>query len=322
LGNERTPPASDRITLGLIGSGSRGGDGLLPSFLPLPACQVVAVCDPFRHRRERRAGEIDDFYARKFESTTYRSARQFADYRQLIARKDIDAVLIATPDHWHVPILVAAARGGKDVYVEKPLSPSLAQNQLARQVIRQTGRIFQYGTQQRGAKHVRFGCDLVRSGKIGVLQSVEILAPTGHPGGNTKPMPVPPGFDYDMWLGPAPYRPYTDDRALRPGHYHTYDYSMGYLGCWGAHPLDVFDYGLPQPAMPLECEGTGMIPAEGLYDTVMDWKVRFQYPGGVAVSFGTGVDSTEFRGSEVVARGLHRHVDVSRDGRDARGELP
>ena len=298
LGNAQIPPASDRITIGLIGAGNRGGDGLLHDFLPLPSCQFVAVCDPFLHRRHRRSGEIDDFYTRRFNTSSYKSAAMYADFRDLLNRKEIDAVCIATPDHWHVPMAIIAARAGKDVYVEKPLSPSLEQNLLARDVIHQTQRVFQYGTQQRGAKHVRFGCGLVNSGKIGKIKTAEVFAPSGHPGGNPNPMPVPAGLDWNMWQGPAIEHPYTDDRAWRPGHYHIYEYSLGYLGCWGAHPLDVFDWGLPNPTPPVACEGIGLIPNRGLYDTVMDWTVRFEYADQMRMTFRVGPDSTEFVGTE------------------------
>ena len=298
LGNAHTAAASDRITVGFIGTGIRGGDGLIKNFLRQEDCQCVAVCDTFRDRREQRAKQINDFYAGKSGSATYKGAAMIADFRDLLHRADIDAVCIATPDHWHVPILVAAARAGKDVYVEKPLSPSIQQDFLARTVIQQTKRVFQYGTQQRDGPHVRFGCELVRSGRIGNIQEVEVIAPTGAPGGSTASMPVPEGFDYEMWQGPAPERPYNDDRCLRPGHYHIYDYSIGFLGGWGAHPLDVLDWGFPTPMVPVEYEGTGLIPVEGLYNTVMNWEVRGKYQNGMTLTFKTGPDSTKFVGTD------------------------
>lgn len=290
--------ANDRVNVGFIGVGGRGGDGLIRDFLKHADCQCVAVCDPFGDRREKRAGQIDGHYAKKSGAGSYKSVDKYNDFRELLQRRDIDAVAIATPDHWHVPILIAAARAGKDVYVEKPLSPSIKWNFMARDVIRRTGRVFQYGTQQRGAVHVRYGCELVRSGAIGQLRSVDVVSPTGTPGGVATPMPTPEGFDYEMWQGPAPVRPYTDDRCLRPGHYHIYDYSIGYLGGWGAHPLDVLDWGLPRPMVPVEYEGTGLIPKNGLFNTVMSWNVRCRYENGVTMMFTTGPDSTTFHGSD------------------------
>ena len=298
LGNAATPPASDRITVGFVGTGGRGGDGLIVDFLQHSDCQCVAVCDLFQDRREKRAKQIDDRYARN-TAGSYKSVAMIADFRELVARKDIDAVCVATPDHWHIPVMIAAARAGKDVYVEKPLRPSLKQNFLARKVIRETGRVFQYGTQQRGANHVRFGCELVRSGRIGKLTSIEIVSPSGSPGGVATEMPVPGAFDYEMWQGPAPLRPFTADRCLKPGHWHIYDYSIGFLGGWGAHPLDVMDLGLATPTVPVEYEGKGLIPTEGLFNTVMNWEIHCRFADGLPMTFKAGKsDSTKFIGTE------------------------
>lgn len=310
LGNASTPPASDRITLGFVGTGGRGGDGLIVDFLQHSDCQCVAVCDTFRDRRDRRAKQIDDQYS-KNTAGSYKSVAKIADFRELVARKDIDAVCVATPDHWHVPVMIAAARAGKDVYVEKPLSPSLEQNFLARKVIRETGRVFQYGTQQRGAGHVRFGCELVRNGRIGKLTAIEVVSPSGSPGGSAQAAPVPEGFDYAMWQGPAPERPFAADRCLTPGHWHIYDYSIGFLGGWGAHPLDVMDLGLLNPAVPVEYEGTGLIPTEGLFNTVMNWNVRCRFADGMALTFAAGKeDSTTFTGTEGWVRIRRRGIEA------------
>jgi predicted dehydrogenase len=289
--------ANDRISLGFVGTGGRAGDGLIVDFLQHNDCQCAAVCDAFTDRREKRAAQIDSAYSKK-QNGPYKSVAKYADFRELIQRKDIDAIVVATPDHWHVPVLMAAARAGKDVYVEKPLSPSLKWNFAAREVIRKTGRIFQYGTQQRGASHVRRGCELVRSGIIGELKALEVVSPTGEPGGSTAAQPIPAGFDYEMWQGPAVTRPYCDDRCIKTGHWHIYDYSTGFLGGWGAHPLDVLDWGLPRPAVPVEYEGTGLIPKEGLFNTVMNWDVRCTYASGLMLNFKAGPDSTTFTGTE------------------------
>jgi hypothetical protein len=191
--------ASDRIAPGFIGTGGRGGDGLIVDFLQHADCQCAAVCDAFTDRRQKRAAQIDAAYAKQARGG-YRGAAMHADFRELLQRSDIDAVVIATSDHWHAPILIAAARAGKDVYVEKPLSPCIAWNFAARDAIGRSGRVFQYGTQQRGAGHVRRGCELVRSGAVGDLRSLEVVSPTGKPGGNATPQPVPAGFDYALKL--------------------------------------------------------------------------------------------------------------------------
>ena len=289
--------ANDRIAVGFAGTGGRGGDGLIVDFLQHQDCQCAAVCDMFTDRREKRAAQIDSAYAKRANGG-YKSVDKYADFREMLQRKDIDAIVVATPDHWHVPVMLAAVRAGKAVYVEKPLSPSLKWNFAARDAIRKTGRIFQYGTQQRGASHVRLGCELVRSGAIGELKSLEVVSPSGQPGGNATPQRVPAGFDYEMWQGPAVVRPYCDDRCVKTGHWHITDYSTGFLGGWGAHPLDVLDWGLPRPMVPVEYEGTGLIPKEGLFDTVMDWNVRCTYANGLNLTFKTGSDSTTFTGTD------------------------
>ncbi len=293
--------ANDRIGIGFIGAGGRAGDpdGLMTNFLHHGDAQCIAVCDCFADRREKRAKFFEDAYAAKNNAGSYRGVARIADFRELLQRKDIDAVVVATPDHWHVPVLAAAVRAGKDVYVEKPLSPSLDWDLRAREIVNRSGRVVQYGTQQRGALHVRTGCELVRSGAIGELKALEVKSPSGSPGGKLEPKPVPAGFDYEMWEGPAVERPYCDDRCLTPGHWHIYDYSIGFLGGWGAHPLDVLDWGLPHHMVPVEYEGAGLIPQEGLFNTVMNWKVRCTYPNGMVMNFTADEeDATKFIGSE------------------------
>lgn len=314
--------ANDRIALGFAGTGGRAGDGLIVDFLQHADCQCAAVCDCFTDRRQKRAQQIDGAYAKKSGAGAYKSVAQFADFREMIARKDIDAIVVATPDHWHVPILIAAAKAGKDVYVEKPLSPCIRWNFAARDIVRKTGRVFQYGTQQRGASHVRLGCELVRSGAIGDLKALEVVSPTGEPGGSTAAQPVPAGFDYEMWQGPAPVRPFCEDRCVKTGHWHIYDYSVGFLGGWGAHPLDVLDWGLPRPMVPVEYEGKGLIPKEGLFDTVMNWEVRCTYANGLVLNFKTGSDSTTFTGTNGWVRISRRGIEADPSSLIARFPAP
>ena len=189
LGNADTPPASERVTVGHIGFGTRG---LAYDFLRCKGMQAVAVADTYRDRREACARLIN--------------GKAYTDFRDILARKDIDAVTVATPDHWHVPIAILAARAKKDVYGEKPLGLTIEQDLACLKVFRETGRVFQYGTQQRSMPNFRFGCELVRSGRIGKVHAIEVIAPNGSAGGSTKVIPVPPTLDYNMWLGPAPSR--------------------------------------------------------------------------------------------------------------------
>jgi len=296
FGRGRVPAPSDRVTLGHIGVGGQG-TGLLRGFLQLEDCRSVAVCDPFRGRREAAAQEVDAHYGCGSDSKSTGACAAFNDFRELLEHPGIDAVVIATPDHWHVPVATAAVRAGKDVYVEKPLGLSIRENQAMRAALHRYGRMFQYGTQQRSFnKHCAFACDLVRSGKIGELRAIHVVAPNGATGGNPTTEPVPDGLDYDLWLGPAPRTPYTTDRVVGTGRWHIRDYALGFIAGWGAHPLDIAHWGYPR--IPVEYEGTGVIPTKGLFDTVVDWNVRGRYANGVEFTFTTGEDKTTFVGTE------------------------
>ena len=283
LGTAEKPPASDRITLGHIGVGGRGG-GLLSGFLKCKDAQSVAVADAYADNRERWAQAIN--------------GKAYADFRELLARADIDAVVVATPDHWHVPIAIAAAKAGKDAYVEKPLGVTIEEDLLCRKAFKDNHRVFQYGTQQRSIPHCRFGCELVRSGRVGPIKRIEVIAPDGSAGGSTQVIHVPSNLDYEMWIGPAPMKPYTADRCKTPGTYWIYDYSIGYLGGWGAHPLDIMVFGSDADLSgPVVLEGKGVIPKEGLYDTVYNWDIKGTL-GKVEFAFTPGGDSTKFIGTE------------------------
>lgn len=295
LGNADTPPASERVTLGHIGVGGRGRD-LLRGFAHCKGAQSVAFADAYRSKREGCASMM--------------GGKAYADFRDILARDDIDAVVVATPDHWHVPVAIAAARAKKDAYVEKPLAVSIEQDLTCRKVFQENKRIFQYGTQQRSLAHCRFGCELVRSGRIGKVHTIEVVAPNGGAGGSTEVIPVPADLDYEMWCGPAPVKPYTADRCKPPATYWVYDYSIGYLGGWGAHPLDIMVWGsLADTTGPIVVEGTGVIPTEGLYDVVYNWDMKIQL-GDVKMTFKPGSDSTRFIGTE-------GWIEVRRNGIDA-----
>jgi hypothetical protein len=267
------------------------GGGHVSGFVRLKDAQIVALCDPFKSRRDEKAELVSTEYAKEKSRGSYKACTTYNDFRELLARDDIDAVVIATPDHWHVPIAIAAARAGKDMYVEKPLGVSVAQNQALRDAIGSNGNVFQYGTQQRSGRNFRFACELARNRRIGELHTIHVWCPRGERGGSTEPIPVPAGFDYDMWLGPAPVAPYTEDRCItggtaRKGAYHIYDYSLGFIAGWGAHPLDIAQWGNDTDnTSPIEYEGTGTIPTEGLFDTITTWDMRCLYANGVKMRF-------------------------------------
>ncbi len=287
---------SKRVTVGHIAVGGQGS-GLMSGFLGLPQGQSIAVCDPIRERREQAARRVEQAYAARAGQGAYKGCKATGDFRELLARADLDAVVIASPDHWHVPLAIAAVRAGKDVYVEKPLGLSIEQDKALREAVHLHGAVLQYGTQQRSfSQHCGFACELVRNGYIGELKAVHVIAPNGATGGKAAAEAPPEGLDYDLWLGPAPVAPYAKDRVFGEGRWHIYDYAIGFIAGWGAHPLDIAHWGYPR--IPVEYEGTGRIPTEGLFDTVVDWDVRGRYASGVEFTLKTGPDKTTFVGSE------------------------
>ena len=203
LGLDGAAAPSERITLGHIGVGGRGYSVLTFFLQRCKGSQSVAVADAYKDRREA--------CARMIRGTAYR------DFREILARPDIDAVVVATPDHWHVPIAIAAALAKKDAYIEKPLGVSIEQDLACLKVFSENNRVFQYGTIQRSLAHCRFGCELVRSGRIGKVHTIEVVAPNGGAGGSTKVVDVPPNLDYEMWCGPAPSGPTRPTAAIPTG---------------------------------------------------------------------------------------------------------
>lgn len=282
---EKAP--SNRVNLALIGAGGRGS-GLLNDAVRLPEAQFLAVCDCFKERRESTRDKLNTFYKGDM-------VQAHADFREVLARKDIDGVIIATPDHWHVPIAIAAVRAGKAIYVEKPLGVSLEWAWELRRIAAERKSIIQYGTQQRSAPQFRQACELVRNGYIGEISRVDAwcadissqYAAFNVPQfGSTEVAPVPDGFDFERWLGPAPVSDYTVDRCTCYGTYHVYDNALGFIAGWGAHPLDIVQWGLgTDTTSPVLYSGTGSIPEKGLYDTVESWDMECTYKSGIKIHF-------------------------------------
>ena len=276
LAGENTP--SKKIQLGHIGVGSQG-TGLLKNFLNVDTAASVAVCDPFRQRREKASQLILE--RQKLEPKLYN------DFRDLLADKSVDAVVIATPDHWHVPIGLAAVRAGKDVYIEKPLGHSLAQNRAMLAAVKKHDRVFQYGTQQRSQEMIKRGVELVLNGYIGELQRLEVWAPAGEGGGSLDEIPVPDGLDYELYIGPAPMKPCTKYRITRQGSWFCSDYSLGWIAGWGAHPLDIAIWGMDSDTKgPVSFLGTGDFPTpNGLFNTCATWDVEVKFSDGIPMRF-------------------------------------
>lgn len=275
LGAQGRPAPSERATLGCIGVGSMG-TGNMRDFLRFPEVQVVAVCDVDRAHRARAEEIVNTHYGN-------RDCAGYADFRDLLDRGDLDAVSIAVPDHWHAIPAIAAARKGLDIYAEKPLALTIPQGRAMTDAVRQHGVIWQTGSWQRSQENFRRACELVRNGRIGVVHTVEVGLPTGPTCGPQPAMPVPDGFDYDFWLGPAPEAPYTEKRC----HWNfrwILDYSGGQLTDWAAHHCDIANWGMgteytgPVEVVPISAE----YPRDGLWDAAVNYRFECKYPPGAS----------------------------------------
>lgn len=275
---------SKRVAMGVIGLGIQGiGD--MRAFLTNPEVQVVAVCDVNATQRIKGKQVVDTHYGNS-DCAVYR------DFRELMARPEIDAVQITTPDHWHPLVAIEAARQGKHMYQEKPMGWSFRAAHEVEKAVKKSGVVFQFGTQQRSQGQFRQACEWVRNGKIGQLRTILV----GVPGSVSScpiqpPEPVPKELDYDLWLGPAPMAPYCYHRC-RPYTqqdgwsvwYSISDYCMGMIGNWGVHHLDIAQWGNnTELSGPSEIEGAGVFPKGMLTDCAVSWQVENHYANGVTL---------------------------------------
>jgi len=293
LGKDGAVAASERIAMGFIGTGSHGVGVNLQSFLRLSDSQVVALCDVDKPRMLNADNLVKRSYGDGFKGCFLTG-----DWREVIARDDIDAVMISTPDHWHVPMSLAAIRAGKDVQCEKP-TMTIEEGRILSDIVKRYGTVYQTSTEDRSIRVYHRMAELVRNGRIGKLHTIRATLPSG-PGneGNPEPQPVPEGFDYNMWLGPAPWAPYTKDRC----HYHfrwIRDYSGGQLADWGAHLFDTAQWANDtEHTGPIEIEGTGQCYSEGLYDTAHHYNIEYLYANGVKMIVDAGRVNLTFEGSD------------------------
>jgi predicted dehydrogenase len=319
LGRTGRAAPSNRINLAVIGTGGQGTTDL-KGFLQDERVQVVAVCDTEREsdRYNKKIGVCGREPARRLVDKAYGTTgcAVYEDFREVLARKDVDAVLIATPDHWHALIAIAAAHAKKHIYCEKPLSLTIEQGRTMVREITQSGITWQTGSQQRSDIHFRMACEFVRNGRIGEIKMIEVgLASqnrdnNGH-AAETAPAPVPDGLNYEMWLGPAPEAPFCPAR-LHSNWRWIYDYSGGNLTDFGAHHLDIAQWGLnTEKSGPVEFydfKATWPEPG-GLYNTPPTFSFECRYANGVRMrvadkqSFGDGVKFIGEHGSIMVNRG-------------------
>ena len=307
LGADGAIAPGSRITVGFIGTGRQCTFANIPGFLKEPDAQCVAVCDVDSWRMENARKVIEDGYAKARPTGTFQGCATFRDWRELLARKDIDAVMISTPDHWHVPMAVTALRAGKDVACEKPLTRCIAEGRLLSDVVTKTKRVFRTDSEFRSNRTMHRAAQLVRNGKIGRLQRIITTTPKDPTLPAQPDMPVPEELDYEMWQGPALRRPYTEKRVHprhdakgRPGWLCISDYADGMLANWGAHLNDIALWGADlDHTGPVGIEGTGTFPPKGnLWDIITQFDVTFTYANGVTLQCKTQSPAIRWEGTE------------------------
>ncbi len=269
---------SDKVVMGFIGVGWMGGVNL-GGFLGHPQVKVVAVCDVDKKLAQQAKNSVDGRYGNT-------DCQIYHDFRELVARKDIDAVCVATPDHWHALTSIAALEAGKDVYCEKPITHSHAEGRAVCDAVKKYGSVWQTGSQQRSYNWFRLACELVRNGRIGKVKRVEVGLPGGHAdfagtrGQETIEEP-PAELDYDFWLGPAPYQPYCVARVHKNWRWH-FDYGGGQLMDWIGHHGDIAQWGIGmERSGPIEFDGRGEFPTQGLWNTAVKYEIRAKYANGI-----------------------------------------
>lgn len=306
---------SNRISLACIGVGNQGLP-VMQRFLANPACQVVAVCDvnegsqgyrdPEKiYGREPARKEVEEYYSKNVESGTFKGCDAYNDFREILQRDDIDAVVIAVPDHWHGIMTVMAAEAGKDIYCEKPLGLTIGDQQAMVAAVRKHNRILQTGSNERSNANIKKVVELVQSGALGKI--TRVIANVGRynvvgPGPGWQPMPVPKGFDYKLWLGPAPDAPYHKDRCLYRFRF-IYDYAGGQVTNFGAHSLDIAQWGLGMDhSGPVKFESVyaDFPPTGSLFNAATYSHFRCTYDNGTVLECITGSPDVrcEFEGTE------------------------
>ncbi|MAG94695.1 MAG: dehydrogenase [Planctomycetaceae bacterium] len=289
LGNQKNAPANDQINLGLVGIGKMMYGSHLPHFLKMSGVKVVAVCDVDTTRRNAGKKRVDDAYKNT-------DCAAYNDYNEILSRDDVDAVVCATPDHWHAKVILDACKAGKDMYCEKPLTNNLMEAKAVMDTVKAAGIIFQTGSQQRASSNFRYACELVQNGRIGKIKQVMVSV-----GGPPKPCNLPgeemePGLDWERWLGPAPKREYSSVLAPRGVHNHFpswrnfSEYGGGGMTDWGAHHFDIAQWGLGM-------DKSGPVEIVLPENPKSGRGVKYVYENGVEVTHG-GPSGVTFIGSE------------------------
>ena len=301
-GSGRRPAPSARLNLGVIGFGTIAHDTIM-NFLGDPRVQVVAVADPvsnlgnYGYEGERRGGRlvgqqrVEQFYAEDSPRGTFSGCKPYEDFRTMLDREDLDAVYIAAPDHWHCAMAVMAAARGKHIYGQKPLALTVAEGRRIADTVKAAGIVWQTGSQQRSSANFRTACEYVRNGRLGRIQRITVGLPGGHKdwsglASRNRPETPPPELNHDLWLGPAPERPYIP-ALLQLNWRHNWDYSGGMITDWGAHHLDIVQWALNQDAggpSRIEITHADLPPPTALYNTASHFTFDAVYADGTRVN--------------------------------------
>ena len=285
LGRDNQLAPSERITIGMLGMGNRGTDSWR-AMRPLPDHQVVAIADCRRDRALLAQKSVNDHYAGRVGRQQFEGCDIYNDFRELLARKDIDAVWGCVPDHWHGVVYSRAIEAGKDIYGEKPITRWIADGVKVRAAVRRYGCVFQTGTMQRSWPQFRQACELAINGYLGKIHTIQVGAPGGTVEPVQPPCDPPQGFDYDMWTGPAPFIPFDTRRCEWLAMYMISHYCAGFITNWGVHYLDIAGWGCPEVFdKPFTAEGTGVLPAGGMTDTWISWQLSLRWDSGLEMLY-------------------------------------
>lgn len=281
---------SNKINIGQIGCGRIARDHDIHDTIRFDNARYVAVCDVDSKRVADAKVLVDSFYKEMTGKDKYMDTRMYEDYREMLLNKDIDAVVISTPDHWHSQPAMEAALAGKDIYLQKPTSLTVKEGQQLREVVKSKNVILQVGTQQRAMPQFRIAAELVRNGRIGKIHTVKIGLP-GDPAGPVAPeMPIPGNLNYDMWLGSTPEVPYTEigvhpqNDYGRPGWLRHRNYGAGMITGWGQHHYDSAAWGMDTELTgPISVEALAEFPKAGLWNVHGDFLVKHEYANDITV---------------------------------------
>lgn len=297
---------SNRITVGMIGMGRQAYYSNLKSFLSASDTQVIAACDVDVWRLDNAKKAVEKHYAKEQASGKFKGCSIYKDFRELLARTDIDAVMISTPDHWHVPMAIEAAKAGKDICCEKPLTLSIAEGRVLSDTVKRYNRVFRTDSEFRSHECFQRACELVLNGRIGKVHTIRTGVPAGDVGCEPQQeMPVPKELDYELWLGPAPSAPYTLKRVHAPGNYErpgwmrVLDYCEGMVTNWGAHLNDIAQWGNgTERTGPVEIEGSGKFPSEGLWNVLLGFEIKYRFANGVRLFYSISHPHVRFEGTD------------------------